>query len=156
VEPGAVPVRSGTPRRLAELAAPVAILLGCASRSPREPVEPVIETPQPAADGREDLIATLGRATDPRVTEMSVTGEVLHFRSLVPMYGVPGIPLGDIPRETRIQFDAIREVEAHEDRNVTIELIGGRVERIRFATQEDARRFARLLLGMRASAGEVP
>ena len=133
-----------------------ALVLGCAGPSPPEPVEPLVERGRAPGNETVDLMATLGRATEPRVTEMRVTGGALHFRSLMAMYGVPGIPLGDVERETTIRFDNITKVEALEDANVVVELIGGRVERIRFATREDARRFAGLLLGLRAAAGRGP
>ena len=132
------------------------LILGCAGPSPPEPVEPLVEHGRsPGDEGGADLMAALGRATEPRVTAMMVTDGLLYFRSLVAMYGVPGIPLGDVERETTIRFDNITGVEALEDANVVVELIGGRVERIRFASREDARRFAGLLLGLRATAGRA-
>ena len=99
---------------------------------------------------KQRLSETLGRAVAPPIGSVEVTSHALTYRWHQTLHGPYGIPMGSVPHDTQIHFANVINVQIYTNHWV---FIWGHPQRILakvlFASGEDARTFADLVLSMR-------
>lgn len=100
---------------------------------------------------RQNLDEVMARSINPRVTSVEVTDEFVLYRYQQPLHGPWGIQTGTIPGENRIFFAHIGGVDIYENHLTQVRTAEKRVlGQLVFATDQDARAFADLLMSLRA------
>jgi hypothetical protein len=100
---------------------------------------------------RQSLDEVMARSLNPRVTSVEVTDDFVLYRYQQPLHGPWGIQTGTVPGENRIFFTHIGGVEIYENHLVQVRTAEKRVlGQLVFATDQDARAFADLIMSFRA------
>lgn len=126
-----------------------AVACGCMTPIPYTPDENLVQTLGPEK-AKEELQIVLSRAIEPQIGMAELTEDSLHYRWIQTHLGAFYQSVTNAI-DTQIFFANLSRVEIYENHNVF--LYGpndSRVDKVRFATAEDARRFADLLLSFKA------
>lgn len=126
-----------------------ALACGCMSPIPYTPDESLVKSLGPEK-AKQELEILLARSVEPQVGMVEVKDDALHYRwnqsSLGAFYQTVTTSI-----DTEIFYANLNRIEIYENHNVFIwGPNDARVDKVRFATAEEARKFADLLMSFRA------
>ncbi|HSD51363.1 MAG TPA: hypothetical protein VLG48_08145 [Candidatus Methylomirabilis sp.] len=146
---------SGAPRRvtllkLLLLCCISALAVGCPAVVSYQPNERLV-VDLGVEQARKRLQETLSRSINPRVIEVQVAQEFVNYRYQQPILGPYGIQVGMTMAENRVHFQNVSRVEVFENNVVFLRAANEVIlAQVIFASQEDAKTFADLILSFRA------
>ena len=142
---------AGRENRLRALlgAACAALACGCMSPIPYTPDENLVQSLGPEK-AKEELEIITSRAVEPQIGMVELTDDSLHYRWNQTQLGAFYQSVTNTI-DTQIFFANLSRLEIYENHNVFLYAPNdSRVDKIRFATAEDAKRFSDLLLSFKA------
>ena len=115
-------------------------------------------------EARQELVTTLGvpqtqqrlretllRSINPRVIDVNVTDDYLHYRYQQPLMGAYGVQTGVAVTGNRVYFRNISRVEVFDNHQVLVHAGADRiVAQVLFTSEQDAKTFADLMFSFHA------
>jgi hypothetical protein len=127
-----------------------ALAVGCPAVVSYQPNERLI-VDLGVEQARKRLEGTLSRSINPRVIDVQIAQEFMHYRYQQPILGPYGIQVGATVAENRVHFLNVSRVEIFETNVVFLRAANEIIlAQFIFANQEDAKTFADLILSFRA------
>ena len=128
-----------------------ALAVGCPAVVSYQPNERLVHD-LGVEQARKRLEETLSRSINPRVVDVQVAQEFVHYRYQQPIPGwFYGVPVGVTMAENRVHFANVSRVEIFETNVVFLRTANDIIlAQLIFANQEDAKTFADLILSFRA------
>ncbi len=127
------------------------LAVGCPAVVSYQPNEKVV-VDLGVEQARKRLEGTLSRSINPRIIDVQVAQEFVHYRYQQPIPGwFYGVPVGVTIAENRVHFLNVSRVEIFETNVVFLRTANDIIlAQFIFANQEDAKTFADLILSFRA------